>query len=98
MADLILSRKTDKGLFSSKAYSVNDADITLEDLAEESALPELRITAIEINCTVADAEIIIAVNENGKVSRIVDIDTLKFGTISGEIAIDGIKANAVDLY
>lgn len=96
-ASLILTGNTDKGLFSSDAYSVKDADITLKDGAEESALTELKITASEVNGAVTGAAITIAVDENGNASGIVDIDTPVFGAPEGEIEIDGIKADAADL-
>lgn len=100
-ATLALTGKTDQGLFKADAYKVKALDIKLQaDKAEGYVslnLPEMQITAEEIAGAITGATIDIAVDADGKAGGIVDVDTPKFGAAAGEIAIDGIKADAADL-
>ena len=100
-ATLIFTGETAENIYSADSYSVKDVDITFSVGKAEGyvslTLPDMKITATEIKGAVTGAEIQIAVDESGKASGIVDVDTPKFGAATGEITIDGIKADVADL-
>ena len=96
-ATLVLTGKTDQGLFKAEAYKVKALDVKLTVGEAEGyialTLPEMQVTAEEITGAITGATIDIAVDAEGNASGIVDVDTPVFGAAKGEIGLNGVKAD-----